>query len=185
MSAPSRAVGRALPLGPQTFAALQAMQSLILDECLVGGVSPFAALSAADAARYGVARAVFTGRPKDFSGAYVPQCALWLPPDAETVALAAYAGRGYAEMDVRALVFTDLRAGWLAAEEQTLAIRDALLPVMQRHERLGGGVASVVTSEARAGRGLCYEQIAGMEYRCYEAIWWVRQQWAISGGRAV
>ncbi len=68
-----------LASGPNTLGVLQAMQSIILNEALVAGVSPFAALSAADQARYGVTRAVFIGRPKDFSDAYLPQCALWIP----------------------------------------------------------------------------------------------------------
>jgi hypothetical protein len=40
-----------LPSQPDSLGVLQAMQSLILAECLVGGVTPFAALSAADALR--------------------------------------------------------------------------------------------------------------------------------------
>ena len=70
-------LGPPLPVQPATFAALRAMQGLILSECLVGGASPFAALSAGDAARFGVANAVFVGRPKDFKDAYLPQCRLW------------------------------------------------------------------------------------------------------------
>jgi hypothetical protein len=77
----------ALPSQPATFAALQAMQTIILAECLVGGFTPFAALSAADTARYGVASAVFVGRPNDFHDAYLPQCAIWIPPAAETAVL--------------------------------------------------------------------------------------------------
>ncbi|HEV2459278.1 MAG TPA: hypothetical protein VGS80_13040, partial [Ktedonobacterales bacterium] len=77
--------GIALPAQPATFAALRAMQSLILSECLVGGVSPFAALTSADAARFGVANAVFVGRPKDFKDAYLPQCCVWIPPETEVV----------------------------------------------------------------------------------------------------
>ncbi len=54
-----RPSGVALPGQPATQVALQAMQSIVLSECLVGGVTPFAALSAADVSRYGVANAVF------------------------------------------------------------------------------------------------------------------------------
>lgn len=173
----------ALPAQANTLAALQAMQSIILGECLVGGASPFAALNAADTARYGVARAVFVGRPKDFNDAYLPQCCLWLPPESESAALAGYAGRAFAGFEARVLVYVDPRPDWYAAEQQILAIRDALWPALHRHERLGGTVAGVVESTARAGRGLCYEQIGGSEYRCYEALWQVRQQWTIGGGR--
>jgi hypothetical protein len=54
-----RPSGVALPGQPATLATLQAMQAIILSECLVGGVTPFAPLSAADASRYSVANAVF------------------------------------------------------------------------------------------------------------------------------
>lgn len=153
-----------LPSQPDTFGALRAMQTLILSECLVAGASPFAPLSASDAARYGVTRAVFVGRPKDFSDAYLPQCCIWLPSDtnAEAVELAGYAGRARSTFDARALLLVDQRADWYAAEQQILTLRDALWPVLLRHAQLGGGVASVTASEAHIGRGLCYEQVAGV-----------------------
>ncbi|MGH2514400.1 MAG: hypothetical protein ACRDHP_01985, partial [Ktedonobacterales bacterium] len=121
-----------LPAQPATFAALQAMQSIILSECLIGGVSPFAALSSADAARYGVANAVFLGRPKDFKDVYLPQCCLWIPPETEAVALVGYAGRAEAEFEALVQVYVDLRPDWYAAEQQILSIRDALLPALLR-----------------------------------------------------
>jgi hypothetical protein len=173
-----------LPSQPNTFGALQAMQSLILNECLVAGVSPFAALSAGDATRYGIARAVFIGRPKDFADAYLPQCCIWLPSDtnAESVELAGYAGRARSTFAARVLLLVDQRTDWYAAEQQILTLRDALWPVLLRHAQLGGVDASVTASEAFVGRGLCYEQVAGVQYRCFEAIWRVRQQWQVSGG---
>jgi hypothetical protein len=172
--------------GPSTLAVLQAMQGIILSECLVGGVSPFAALSTADASRYGVARSVFVGRPKDFKDGYLPQCNLWIPPNDATnqpVELAGYVGRVEDEVEVTLQAFVDLRADWYAGEQQIIAIRDALWPVVLRHLLLGGTVASVTEADAREGRGLCYETVAGQEYRCYELSWLVRQQWTISGGR--
>jgi hypothetical protein len=174
-----------LPAQPATLAALQAMQAIILSECLVGGASPFAALSSADAARYGVSNAVFLGRPKDFKDVYLPQCCIWIPPETETVELVGYAGRADAEFEALVLVYVDLRSDWYAAEQQILSIRDALLPALLRHNRLGGGVSTVIESEVVPGRGLGYEQIGGSEYRCFEARWWVRQQWSIVGGRVV
>jgi hypothetical protein len=100
-----------LPSQPDTFGALRAMQSLILSECLVAGVSPFAPLSAADATRYGVARAVFIGRPKDFSDAYLPQCCITLPSDsrAESVEMVGYAGRARSMFAARILLLVDQR----------------------------------------------------------------------------
>ena len=174
-----------LPTQPDTFGALRAMQSLILSECLVAGVSPFAPLSATDAARYGVARAVFVGRPKDFSDAYLPQCCVWLPAETsgDTVELAGYAGRATSTFAARVLLLVDQRSDWYAAEQQILALRDALWPVLLRHAQLGGTVPSVTATAAFVGRGLCYEQVAGVQYRAFEAVWRVRQQWQVTGGR--
>jgi hypothetical protein len=176
-----------LPSQPDTLGALRAMQSLILNECLVAGVSPFATLATADAARYGVARAVFIGRPKDFSDAYLPQCCLWLPGETtpDTSCLQGYNGRAQAPFDVRVLLLVDQRADWYVAEQQILPLRDALWPVLLRHALLGGTVPSVTASKAAIGRGLCYEQVAGVRYRCFEAIWRIRQQWQTAGGRVV
>jgi hypothetical protein len=175
--------------------ALQAMRSIILSECLVGGVTPFAALSAADAARYGVSNAVFIGRAKDFNDAYLPQVNLWIPPQpdgaaqtsaqANAVAVVGLVGRANATFEAIVQVIVDLRADWYAGEQQTLAIRDALLPALLRHERLAGLAATVTASEARPGRGLRYEQIAGVEYRSFEARWWVRQEWLTPGGQVI
>jgi len=182
-----RGSGLALPGQPDTLGALQAMQAIILSECLVGSVTPFAALSAADAARYGVSYAVFVGKPKDFKDGYLPQCCLWIPPEqpSQAVALEGYAGRASAEFEALVQVFVDMRTDWYLGEQKVIAIRDALWPVLLRHERLAGRAATVVASDGRVGRGLCYEQVAGVEYRCFEARWWARQQWVISGGRVV
>ena len=183
--------GIALPGQPDTLGALAAMRDIILAECLVGGVSPFAALTAADAARYGVANAVFIGRPKDFNDAYLPQCVIWIPPEPDLVtqavgvALDGLSGRASAEFEALIQVYVDMRTDWYAGEQQILAIRDALWPTLLRHARLGGTVPTVIASEPRAGRGLDYEPIAGVEYRLFEACWLVRQQWSIPGGLAI
>lgn len=182
--------GITLPGAPDTLGALTAMRGIILAECLVGGVSPFAALSAADAARYGAASAVFIGRPKDFNDAYLPQCVIWIPLEQSAAledgtALDGLSGRASAEFEALVLVYVDMRTDWYAGEQKILAIRDALWPALLRHARLGGTVPTVIASEALAGRGLDYEQIAGVEYRLFEARWCIRQQWSIAGGLVV
>ncbi len=176
-----------LASGPNTLGVLQAMQRIIINEALVGGVSPFAALNASDATRYGVSRAVFVGRPKDFSDAYLPQCCLWIPENDEPeqpVEIVGYSGRVFDDVEVTIQAFTDLRADWYAAEQKILLIRDALWPVVLKHLMLGGTVATVTDADAYEGRGLCYEEIAGVDYRCYELKWQIRQQWSITGGVA-
>jgi hypothetical protein len=180
-----------LPAQPDTLGALAAMRTIILSECLVGGVTPFAALSAADAARYGVSVAAFIGRPKDFNDVYLPQLNLWIPPEPEgasaanEVALVGAVGRANAEFEAIVQVIVDMRADWYAGEQKALAIRDALWSALLRHERLAGLAPTVTASEARPGRGLRYEQIAGVEYRVIEARWWARQEWQITGGLVV
>lgn len=176
----------AVQTSANTLAVLQAMQGIILGEALVGGSSPFAALSAADAARYGVSRAVFVGRPKDFNSAYMPQCCLFIPENDATrqpVELVGYAGRVFDTVEVVAQCFADLTPDWWQAEQAILQIRDALWPALLRHELLGGTVPTVAGADAREGRGLCFEEVAGSQYRCYEAIVTVRQQFNITGGR--
>lgn len=176
-----------LASGPNTLGVLQAMQSIILNETLVGGVSPFAALLAHDATRYGVSRAVFIGRPKDFSDAYLPQCALWIPERDEReqpVELVGHIGRVFDDSEVTVQVFCDLRSDWWAAERQILQIRDAIWPVVLKHLLLGGAVPTVTEADAWEGRGLCYEEIVGVEYRCFELIWAFRQEYVIAGGVA-
>jgi hypothetical protein len=179
----------AFPTAPATLAALQAMQSIIISEVLNGGASYFAALSASDQTRYGVARAVFVGQPKDFADAYLPQCHIYVPAGdaaAQPEEMVAYTvGRIEQEVEAIVQVFVDLRTDWWAGEQTILGIRDALWPALLRHQRLGGGVPAVIESWAREGRGFCYEAIAGTEYRCYEAIWGFRQQWQVAGGRVL
>ena len=186
----SRPAGVALPAQPDTLGALEAMRSIIVSECLVGGVTPFAALLATDAARYGVSVAAFIGRPKDFNDAYLPQVSLWIPPEPEQgaedeAALTGVVGRANATFEAIVQVIVDLRADWYAGERQTLAIRDALWSAMLRHERLAGLAPTVTASEALPGRGLGYLQIAGVEYRTFEARWWARQEWLIAGGLVI
>jgi len=176
-----------LASGPNTLGVLQAMQSIILSEALVAGVSPFAALSAADQARYGVTRAVFIGRPKDFSDAYLPQCALWIPQRDEgqqPVELIGHVGRVFDDIEVTIQAFVDMRSDWWVAEQKILQIRDALWPVVLKHVLLGGAVSTVTDADAYEGLGLCYEEIAGIQYRSYQLIWQITQQYSIAGGVA-
>lgn len=174
-----------LATSPNTLGVLQAIQTIILNEALITGVSPFAALSSADATRYGVSKAVFIGRPKDFKDAYLPQCCIWIPEAAESeqaVEVMGYAGRVFDDLEVVVQAFADLRTDWYAGEQKILQLRDALWVAGAKHIQLGGTVATVTESEVIEGRGFCYEAIGGVEYRCYEQTWLVRQTWNVAGG---
>lgn len=178
---PPRTLGNA----PSTLSILQALQGIIISEALIGGVSPFAALSASDQARFGVSHAVFIGRPKDFKDAYLPQCCLWIPERDEAqqpVELVGYAGRVSDIIEITVQAFVDLRTDWYAGEQQRMSLRDALWPALLHHKELGGTVAGVTDAEAREGRGFCFEAIGGVEYGCYEALITVRSQYTITGG---
>lgn len=181
---------RTLGTAPSTLAILQAMQSIILNEALVGGVSPFAALSAADATRYGVSKAVFIGRPKDFKDGYLPQCCLWVPERDETqqpvelVNVASGSGaRVSDDLEVTVQAFVDSRTDWWLGEQKIISIRDALWPAVLHHILLGGTVSNVIDADAKEGRGFFFEQIGGVDYRTYELIWHVTQSWNVAGGR--
>jgi hypothetical protein len=174
-----------LPNNPNTLGVLQALQSIIVNEALVTGSSPFATLSASDQARFGASKAVFVGRMKDFKDAYLPQCALYVAEAAEReqpVEVMGYAGRVYDDLEITVQAFADLRTDWYAGEQKIFQLRDALWPALLRHTLLGATVATVIDSDAIEGRGFCYETIGGVEYRCYEALVLVRQTWTISGG---
>jgi hypothetical protein len=175
-----------VPTGPNTLGMLQAVQGLILGNVLMGGVSPFASLNAADAARYGVARAVYIGAPKDFKDAYLPQCQI--VPEEETVALAGAQGRAEDVLAVRVMAvvsFTD----WWAAEQQILALRDAIWPVLLAHVRGGASVGTgfvaldpaAGANEARRG-GFGLLEVAGVWYRTWTCHLDARQVWAATGG---
>jgi hypothetical protein len=174
-----------LPNSANTLGVLQALQTIIVNEALVGGVSPFATLSATDQARYGVSKAVLVGRVKDFKDAYLPQCALYVAEAAEReqpVEVMGYAGRVYDDLEITVQVFADLRTDWYAGEQKIFQLRDALWPALLHHTLLGATVSTVIDSDAVEGRGFCYETIGGVEYRCYEALVLIRQSWNISGG---
>src|SRR6185437_413753 len=127
-----------VPGAPNTLGVLRAVQSLIVNNVLVGGVSPFASLSSADATRYGVSRAVYVGAPKDFRDAYLPQC--YIVPEGEMMTLAGAQGRAEDQLVVRVTAVVDF-SDWWTGEQNILALRDAMWPVLLAHLR-GGAAAS-------------------------------------------
>jgi hypothetical protein len=168
-----------LPPAPATLAALQALQSLILNN----SGTTFAALSATDAARYGVARAVYIGSPKDFKDLYLPQCQII--PLAETLALAGEQARvsDTLAVEVRcAADFTD----WWAAEQNILAMRDLLLPLFAAHVRAGAAAGSpllALSFAAQEPHGI-FEivQVAGVWYRTWSCLLEIEQVYAPTSG---
>jgi hypothetical protein len=174
-----------VPTGPATLTVLRALQSLILNDVLIGGVSPFAALTSADATRYGVTNAVYIGAPKDFRDVYLPQCQL--VAEEEAVTLTGAQGRATDDLVVRVTVIVDF-TDWWVAEQSILALRDALWPVMLTHVRggvgAGTGFVALDLPETKPDRqdGFGMLTVAGVWYRTWTGHLTARQMWAASGG---
>lgn len=174
-----------VPAAPATLSTLQAVQALLLSNVLSGGVSPFAALTSADATRYGVARAVFVGAPKDFRDSYLPQCQI--TPESDAVQVQGAQGRARDELLIRLTCVVDY-TDWWQAEHTILTLRDAVWPVLLAHVR--GGTppgASLVALELPATAPshpptFATMLAAGVWYRTWTCHLLARQVWAAATG---
>ncbi len=162
-----------------TLAALQALQQMIIAQA----GSRFAALNAQDAARYGVASAVFIGAPKDLRSAGTPQAQI-IPRGAQTELIGA-AGRvsSLITVDVRIVVeMTD----WWQAEQTILAIYDSLAAALAQHvlggSSAGGAVTAVQMAAKENAAAFDTMQAAGELYRICVLELNIEQQMVISGG---
>ncbi len=171
-----------MPTAPATLATLQALQNLIL----ASTGTTFATLSAADVTRYGVARAVYIGAPKDLKDTYMPQCQI--RPVADAVARVGEQGRVTDEL----LVAVTALAGmddWWQAEQTLLSIRDALWPLFVAHVRGGASagaslVALDLPPEHLGGESFVTVEAAGVWYRAWTCHVVATQIWAPAGGYA-
>ncbi|MBA3822774.1 MAG: hypothetical protein H0X24_02575 [Ktedonobacterales bacterium] len=174
-----------VPTSPNTLGVLRALQTLLLNNALIGGVSPFAALGSADATRYGVARAIYIGAPKDFKDGYLPQCQLVAEGDAVTRAGAQ--GRATDEVLVRITAVADL-TDWWTGEQTILALRDAIWPVLLAHVRGGASTGTGFVAleqpdaEPHPNAGFGMLEVAGVWYRTWTCHVLARQLWTPSGG---
>lgn len=169
-----------LPSAPDTLTSLRATQSLILAAMGNG----FAALSAADATRLGVARAIFIGAPKDFNDGYLPQCHLVAEDDA--VSRVGANGRIVDALRVRVTLVADY-TDWWNGEQTILALRDQLWPTLLAHVRAGTSAGATLVAldplaVATRGVGFGFLEVAGVWYRTWSATVDLRQIWAPSGG---
>ena len=174
-----------VPTTPATLSLLRAMQTLILTNVLIGGTSPFAALSSADATRYGATNAIYIGEPKDFRDGYLPQC--HLVAEEEAVMLVGAQGRASDELQIRLTVVVDF-TDWWAAEQSILALRDTIWPVLMAHLRGGAGTGTsfvaldLAEATLQHQNGFATMQVAGVWYRTWTCHLLARQVWAASGG---
>ncbi len=165
---------------PATLAALGALRSTIL----TASGSAFAQLSAADAVRYGVARAVFIGAPLDIPGDYLPQCQLL--PEAGESALTGETGRVSESLTVNVRILVDA-TDWWAGEQQLLALRDQLVPALLTTLRAGAvaGGALVALGPARWDRQTySASAIGGVSYRIWSTTCTLWQHYTPPGGLA-
>jgi hypothetical protein len=162
-----------------TLGMLQAVQTLIL----ANTGSTFAALSASDAARYGVTRAVFVGAPKDYKDLYLPQCHIVAMTDGIIVAGGAARVEDVVRARVRAVVdFSD----WWAAEQSILSIRDTLVLLLGTHVRAGatagGAIIGLALDEKDQPGVFETVQVAGVWYRQWSGMIQIEQVYSPSGG---
>ena len=164
---------------PATLAVLQALQS----EILANSATTFAALSTADAARYGVARAVFVGVPKEFKDALMPQC--HIIPIAQHLAVAGVHGRITDVITLRLRVVVDY-SDWWAAEQQVLAIRDLLVPVVLTHLRAGatagGALVALASLPGHEVGAFATLTVATVTYRTWELPLTLTQSYVPASG---
>jgi hypothetical protein len=164
---------------PNTQSALQALQSLIL----ANTETTFAALSAADATRYGVARAIYIGAPKDFKDRYLPQCHIVPVADRITVTGEQARVNDAITCEIRCVAdYTD----WWVAEQQILTIRDVMVPLLATHLRAGataGGSLMAATIASVEDRGAFNTlEVAGMWYRMWTCLVTLDQVYVPAGG---
>ena len=152
--------------GPASLAILQSLQTLII----ANTSTTFAALSTADATRYGVARAVYIGAPKDMKDVYLPACQLIA--EAESIVIAGAQARVEDTLTVRLRALVDF-SDWWVAEQSILSIRDVLLPLLITHLRAGssaGGNLTAFSAEHTPESG-AFEtvKVADVWYRTWSA----------------
>jgi hypothetical protein len=175
----------AIPNAPNTLGVLRALQTLLLNNALIGGTSPFASLGSADATRYGVTRAIYIGAPKDFKDGYLPQCQLVAEGDAVQVIGAQ--GRVADALLVRIMAVADF-TDWWAGEQSILALRDAIWPVLVAHVRGGASAGTgfvaleLPDAQPQGSDGFEMLEVAGVWYRTWTCHVLARQVWAPAGG---
>jgi hypothetical protein len=174
-----------VPGAPNTLGVLRALQTLLVGNVLVGGVSPFASLSSADATRYGVSHAIYIGAPKDFKDGYLPQCQIVV--EEESVTLSGAQGRAADALHVRITAIADF-TDWWAGEQSILGLRDAIWPVVLAHVRGGASAGTCFVAldasddSLTASDGFGMLEVAGVWYRTWTCHVIARQVWAPAGG---
>ena len=164
---------------PNTLGVLQALQGLIV----ANSGTTFAALAVADATRYGVARAVFIGAPKDFKDGALPQCQI-IPEDNDVTVIGAH-GRVADVLTVRLRIVVDF-TDWWAAEQSILMIRDLLLPLLATHLRAGAAPSSPLAALDYAAStdhaAFTTITVAGVWYRTWSCLLRLEQIFVPTGG---
>lgn len=164
---------------PNTLGMLQSLQALII----ANSGTTFAALSASDATRYGVSRAVLIGAPKDFRDGYLPQ--LHLEPLADQIAVTHAQGRVEDSISVRLRAFVDF-SDWWAAEQNILNIRDLLVPLLATHLRAGatagGNLAALALAPGEIAGEFDTVEVAGVWYRAWACVVTLEQVYVPAGG---
>lgn len=190
-----------MPSAPNSWQMYQAIQYLIFNECKVGGVTPFSPFSiapntsnpgsASDQTRYGanpqgtVTSAIYIGVPKDWTKLYPKQVHI-IPPMGEEVFRRAFGGKVWDWQDVLIRVVMSRKDDWYQSQQDIIAARDALWPVLTRHAELPNAPGVVASLPAPVTSMPAYGVEAGMpiglewDYWCFR--WRIKQEWSVTGG---
>lgn len=172
---------------PQTWTILTNLQSIIQGEVLVGGVCPYSTFSAADAATYGTANAIYIGSPKDMKPAVYPQQCWIIPPKPEKIyhrsGMGATGSVVYQEQHIEVVHLFDYQASYYTALQSCVNATDALVPVLMRHVDTGlGPTVKAATIQQAANNEYFFLDMAGRSFICWHCTLWVEQVWTIAGG---
>lgn len=190
-----------MPFAPQSWTVLQAIQSRIQQEVLVGGVSPFSLFNTApnasnptgesDAVRYGTnpngncANAIFIGVPKDWpSPKLYPKMCHIIPPYHRMSSRHAFGGKTWDWSHIYIRFVFDRTLDWYQAQQDILAAADAAYTVFATHAEMpnASGVQASILDAPGQIPAYHHDEAIGAAYECWGFVWRLKQEWTVSGG---
>src|SRR5579872_298823 len=164
-----------MPVAPQSWAVLQAIQYRIWNEVKVGGVSPFTPFIPGDQAKYGgnpqgtIANAVYIGVPKDWNITYTRQCHV-IPFMREDVSWRALGGKVWDDADVYVrYCFNRVKVDWYQTEQDLINARDATYVTFAQHAELPFTpiVRAVKPMQVRQVPAYHHDEVIGRDWDCW------------------
>lgn len=174
-----------MPVSPQTWAVLQAIQYRVWNEVQVGGVSPFSAFNPADQAKFGnnpqgtIANAVYIGVPKDWDSSQYPRQCHIIPFMTENVQRRALGGKVWDDGDVYIRVVFNRHDDWYQTMQDIIAARDAMQVILIKHAELPITpiVRAVQPRTPRQIPAYHHDEAIGVDWDCWGFLLHTSQEW--------